>query len=216
MPGLHDPFVVTTFMNDPEYIADRTCPVGIEDVCAHPGPLYVFAYGSLLWRPGFPYRQQHRAHLHGFHRALRVWSIHHRGTERQPGLVLGLDRGGSCVGCVFEAEEKDRRHVAEYLWEREMVTSVYVPRLVRVRVPHDRTVSALTFVLDREHPQYAGPLSAEEAVRHVRDAAGRSGDNPEYVRETVRGLQRMGINDHGLQHVTHLLDRVSEGEENRE
>lgn len=201
-------------MNDSEYMTDRVCPVDMEDVCALSGPLRVFAYGSLLWRPGFPYRRQHRAHLHGFHRALRVWSVHHRGTEQQPGLVLGLDRGGSCVGCVFEAEEDHRREVVEYLWEREMVTSVYVPRLVRVRVDGGRTAPALTFVLDRKHPQYAGLLSAEEAVRHVREATGHSGDNPEYVRETVRGLQKMGIDDHGLQHVVHLLDEANMGTAN--
>lgn len=182
--------------------------VGIEEACALQGPLHVFAYGSLLWRPGFPFRRHQRAHLHGFHRALRVWSVHHRGTERQPGLVLGLDRGGSCVGCAFEIDDEHRRDAVEYLWEREMVTSVYVPRLVRVRIDSGATTPALTFVLDRKHPQYAGPLSAEEAVRHVRGATGLSGDNPEYVRETVRGLQKMGIDDHGLQHVVHLLDEL--------
>lgn len=190
-------------MNDLLPAAGR---VSIEETCALPGPLYVFAYGSLLWRPGFPFRCNRRAHLHGFHRALRVWSVHHRGTERQPGLVLGLDRGGSCVGCVFEVDDEHRRQVAEYLWEREMVTSVYVPRLVRVRMEDDAVATALTFVLDRDHPQYAGPLSPEEAARHVREAAGRSGDNPEYVRETVRGLRRMGIEDHGLQAVVRMLD----------
>jgi cation transport protein ChaC len=193
-------------MIESESIADRTCPVDIEDVCAHAGPLYVFGYGSLLWRPGFPYHRQQRARLHGFHRALRVWSVHHRGTEQRPGLVLGLDRGGSCIGCVFEIEESHRRPVAEYLWEREMVTSVYVPRLVRVRIDDGSTAPALTFVLDRAHPQYAGPLSIEEAVRHVREAAGLSGDNPEYVRETVRGLRDMGIDDHGLRNVVRMLD----------
>ncbi len=198
-------------MIESEPIADRTCPVDIEDVCAHAGPLYVFGYGSLLWRPGFPYHRQQRARLHGFHRALRVWSVHHRGTEQRPGLVLGLDRGGSCIGCVFEIEENHRRPVAEYLWEREMVTSVYVPRLVRVRIDDGSTAPALTFVLDRAHPQYAGPLSAEEAARHVREAAGLSGDNPEYVRETVRGLREMGIDDHGLRNVVRMLDEPRPG-----
>lgn len=190
-------------MNDALTTAER---IGIEDACALPGPLYVFAYGSLLWRPGFPYRRHIRAHLHGFHRALRVWSVHHRGTTERPGLVLGLDRGGSCVGCMFEVDDEHRRQVVEYLWEREMVTSVYVPRLVRVRTDENPAAPALTFVLDRGHPQYAGPLSPEEAVRHVQGAAGRSGDNSEYVRETVRGLRRMDIEDHGLQAVIRLLD----------
>ncbi|MDX1610546.1 MAG: gamma-glutamylcyclotransferase, partial [Halofilum sp. (in: g-proteobacteria)] len=170
--------------------------------------LWVFAYGSLLWRPGFPYRTRRRARLHGYHRALRVWSVHHRGTDHRPGLVLGLDRGGCCVGTAFEVAAEHRRSVAEYLWEREMVTSVYVPRVVPVHVDEGEPgrIPALTFVLDREHPQYAGSLSAAEAVRHVRAASGLSGDNPEYVRETVRGLERIGIDDHGLRAVVRLLD----------
>lgn len=188
--------------------AAATGPVTVDQVAARPGPLWVFAYGSLLWRPGFPYRGQRRARLHGYHRALRVWSVHHRGTDHRPGLVLGLDRGGCCVGSAFEVAEEHKRTVAEYLWEREMVTSVYVPRLVRVHADGGEPgpIPALTFVLDRGHPQYAGTLSAEEAVHHVRAASGLSGDNPEYVRETVRGLERIGIDDHGLQAVVRLLD----------
>ena len=191
---------------------DAGAPVTIEAIAAGEGPLHVFAYGSLLWRPGFAYRHRERARLHGFHRALRVWSVHHRGTEDRPGLVLGLDRGGSCLGCSYEVEPGRRREVAEYLWEREMVTSVYVPRIVRVRRESDqaaRSTAALTFVLDREHWQYAGVLSAEDAVQHVCGASGRSGDNLEYVRETVRGLQRMGIDDHGLKAVLRRLESGS-------
>lgn len=188
--------------------ADNATPITVDTIAAAPGPLHVFAYGSLLWRPGFPFRRHERARLHGFHRALRVWSVHHRGTEDRPGLVLGLDRGGSCVGCVYEVEARHRREVAEYLWEREMVTSVYRPCLVRVRGERDggAPTPALTFVLDRAHSQYAGALSPEDAVPHVFRAVGRSGDNVEYVRETVRGLQRMGIDDHGLKAVLRLLE----------
>lgn len=190
-------------------VVDPASPVTLDAVAATAGPLHVFAYGSLLWRPGFPYRYRQRARLHGFHRALRVWSVHHRGTEDRPGLVLGLDRGGSCIGCVYEVDPDHRREVAQYLWEREMVTSVYQPRRVWIRREGDssgRPTPALTFVLDRAHAQYAGVLSAEDAVQHVFGAVGQSGDNLEYVRETVRGLQRLGIHDHGLQAVLRLLE----------
>ena len=171
-----------------------------------PGPLCVFGYGSLLWRPGFAYLATHRARIHGFHRALRVWSFHHRGTPDRPGLVLGLDRGGSCLGCMFEVAEDDKPAIAEYLWEREMVTDVYIPRLVTVHCEAGR-FTALTFVLDRNHEQYAGCLRPEHAADHVLGAHGASGDNPEYVRETVAGLQRLGVRDRGLRSVLDQMER---------
>lgn len=169
------------------------------------GPLYVFGYGSLVWRPGFEFLRCVPARVYGFHRALRVWSWHHRGTEDRPGLVLGLDSGGSCRGCVFEVAAADKTAVAQYLWEREMVTAVYSPRLLAAHTP-DGPVTTLTFVLDRDHPQYAGPLSAAEAARHIHGATGLSGPNPEYLRETIRGLEAFGIRDHGLRAVLEHLD----------
>jgi len=184
-------------------------PVTLDQVDSEPGPLRVFAYGSLLWRPGFDYRRKLRAHLYGFHRALRVWSVHHRGTEDQPGLVLGLDRGGSCAGCVFEVDEGSKAEVAAYLWEREMVTSVYTPRIVRVHVGSgtDRYAdSALCFLLDRDSDQYAGVLTADDAAAVVRAAEGYSGHNQEYIRETLRGLHEVGIHDQGLDSVARLLE----------
>lgn len=174
-----------------------------------PGPLYVFGYGSLLWRPGFEYLASHRARIHGFHRALRVWSFHHRGTPDRPGLVLGLDRGGSCLGCMFEVAEQNKRATAEYLWAREMVTHVYIPRLVTVHCEAGR-FSALTFVLDRDHEQYAGSLAPGHAAGHILGARGASGANPEYVRETVAGLERMGVRDRGLRSVLHHLEGSAE------
>ncbi|MDZ7750057.1 MAG: gamma-glutamylcyclotransferase [Halofilum sp. (in: g-proteobacteria)] len=170
-----------------------------------PGPLYVFGYGSLLWRPGFDYRHVARARVYGFHRALRVWSVHHRGTEDHPGLVLGLDAGGSCLGSVFEVPEAAKQATAEYLWAREMVTDVYTPRLVRAHGPGGAAL-ALTFVLDRGHGQYAGTLAPEEAARHIRDARGRSGPNPEYVRETLAHLQEMGVHDRSLDAILRHLE----------
>jgi len=186
-------------------------PVTLDELRSEPGPLRVFAYGSLLWRPGFEYVRRTRARLYGFHRALRVWSVHHRGTEDRPGLVLGLDRGGSCAGCAFEIAESRKAEVAAYLWEREMVTSVYTPRLVRVHLEipgGSQPDTALCFLLDREHQQYAGTLSADDAARIVHAAEGYSGDNREYVHETLRGLREVGIEDHGLAAVARLLDRV--------
>lgn len=171
-----------------------------------PGPLFVFGYGSLLWRPGFDYAWRATARIFGFHRALRVWSFHHRGTEAQPGLVLGLDAGGSCHGCVFRVESEQRLAVAQYLWEREMVTSVYRPRLLAAYTASGHRVPALGFVLDRRHIQYAGNLSPDIAAQHVAEASGRSGSNVEYVRETLSRLDYLGFRDRHLHQVVHNLD----------
>jgi len=170
------------------------------------GPLHVFGYGSLLWRPGFAYERMEQARLYGFHRALRVWSVHHRGSRERPGLVLGLDAGGSCLGCVFEVRAADKRSVAEYLWEREMVTAVYVPRILNAYVS-GTAVPTLAFTLDRNHPQYAGCLSTQAAAGHIAGARGLSGPNPEYVRETVAHLEQLGMHDRGLAAVLDQLDR---------
>jgi len=172
------------------------------------GPLHVFGYGSLLWRPGFNYVERQTARIHGYHRALRVWSFHHRGTVDQPGLVLGLDVGGSCLGCVFRVDARERLEAARYLWEREMVTSVYRPRLLPARLEDGSRITALTFVLDRSHVQYAGSISPETAARHVIHARGLSGANPEYVRETLAGLDRLGVHDGTLHQVVRNLDRM--------
>ena len=170
------------------------------------GPLFVFGYGSLLWRPGFRHTRVLPARVYGFHRALRVWSVHHRGTEDQPGLVLGLDAGGSCMGSVFEVPESEKQRTADYLWAREMVTEVYTPRLVAAHTA-EGPATALTFVLDRAHHQYAGTLTPEEAARHIRDAHGYSGPNPEYVRETLAHLREMGVHDHSLDAILQHLER---------
>ena len=162
------------------------------------GDLWVFGYGSLMWRPGFPCRAVRPARLYGFHRALCVWSWVHRGTRAQPGLVFGLDRGGSCVGRAFRVAAGDKASVVDYLYQRELVTRVYTPRLQPVRLG-DRRVTALTFVVDRGHTQYAGRLDAEQAASVVARARGQSGPNAEYLVNTVTHLLGLGIREPGLE-----------------
>ncbi|MCX5494592.1 gamma-glutamylcyclotransferase [Kaistia dalseonensis] len=158
---------------------------------------WVFGYGSLMWRPGFPYVETRPAHLHGEHRALCVLSFVHRGTREHPGLVLGLDRGGSCRGAAFRVADEDRDTVLAYLRERELVTNVYleVERNIRLEGPERRYVKALTYVVDREHEQYAGMLSREAVLERVRDSVGVSGRNRDYVTATAEHLAGAGIRD---------------------
>jgi len=167
--------------------------------------LWVFGYGSLMWRPGFAPAETRRARLPGYRRALCVRSYVHRGTRERPGLVLGLDRGGACVGLVFRVAEPEAEAVLAYLRERELVTHVYLERRLRVVLEDGRQVTAVTYVADRAHEQYAGMLTAEAAAVAVRGAFGISGDNVDYVVNTVAHLRELGIRDRWLEHVASLI-----------
>jgi cation transport protein ChaC len=157
------------------------------------GDLWVFAYGSLMWNPGFAHAQARLARIHGYHRSMCVWSWVHRGTEARPGLVLGLDRGGSCVGVAHRVVASERDAAVAYLYERELVTHVYKPVVGRLRVDDVGIVPALTFVVDRRHAQYAGKLSPAEAAKTIRGARGRSGPNPDYFANTIVHMEALGI-----------------------
>jgi cation transport protein ChaC len=172
---------------------------------------WVFGYGSLMWRPGFPHVEAVPARLNGVHRALCVYSWVHRGTRERPGLVLGLDRGGSCRGTAYRVEGSRRDEVIAYLRERELVTGVYheVWRPVQL-VGSDgagRRVEALTYVVDRRHQQYAGSLSPERLLAFVGDSEGHSGANSDYVINTVRHLRAVGVRDATLEW---LADRLAD------
>jgi cation transport protein ChaC len=163
--------------------------------------LWVFGYGSLMWRPGFDFLEQRPARLNGAHRALCVISHFHRGTPERPGLVLGLDRGGSCRGMAFRVSEKNRVQVIRYLREREQVTSVYLEkyRLVDLLDGDRQRVNAVCYVVDRGHAQYAGALTLEEQLTYVKRGHGKSGNNPDYVLATVEALKGLGIRDRDLE-----------------
>ncbi len=165
---------------------------------------WVFGYGSLMWRPGFDYVDAVTAYLSGAHRALCVWSWVHRGTHERPGLVLGLDRGGSCRGVAYKVAGDKRDSVIAYLRERELVTAVYREtwRPIRLDRPERPAVAALTYLADPNHRQYAGRLSPEAILHHVRDAEGKSGRNADYVINTVRHLRGLGLCDP-------ILDKVA-------
>lgn len=168
--------------------------------------LRVFAYGSLMWRPDFPFIDIQPATLYGYHRAFCITSTHYRGSEAHPGLVLGLDRGGQCLGRLYRVSSLDAEKAADYLHRREMVTGVYIPRLVNVRTAEGNDLTALTFIADRDHPQYAGKLSIEAAVEKIRDAVGVAGPNIDYLRNTVQHLDEMGISDCALHRILRMID----------
>lgn len=162
--------------------------------------LWVFGYGSLMWQPGFAFEEHARAMLQGFHRSLCIYSVIHRGTTDRPGLVLGLDDGGSCEGIAFRIPDRQAAGTLCYLRAREQGTAVYIESKQQVALldGSERTVGALCFVADRAHPQYAGRLSMEDQARLVAHASGKSGENVEYVQRTWEHLVELGIDDHGL------------------
>jgi cation transport protein ChaC len=171
------------------------------------GDLWVFGYGSLMWRPGFDVVERVPARLIGLHRALCVFSFVHRGTPEKPGLVLGLDRGGMCRGIAFRVAAFKREKTIAYLRDREQVTSVYVETVRRIELEDAarRQVRALTYVVDRGHVQYAGRLSVEQSVHYVRQGHGRSGQNRDYVIETVRALEALGYRETDLHRIAEGL-----------
>jgi cation transport protein ChaC len=169
--------------------------------------LWVFGYGSLMWRPGFEFLEQLPARLIGEHRALCVYSFDHRGTPEKPGLVLGLDRGGACRGIAFRVAGMRRGEVVDYLRSREQTTHVYreVTRSVWLENDARERVAALAYVVDRGHVQYAGRLSLHEQLRYVRQGHGRSGNNRDYVLETVRSIEAQGFRDPQLHQLALML-----------
>jgi cation transport protein ChaC len=169
--------------------------------------LWVFGYGSLMWRPGFEFIEHVPARLIGEHRALCVYSFDHRGTPEKPGLVLGLDRGGACRGIAFRIAAKQRDDTVDYLRGREQTTHVYREVMRSVWLENDarQRVSALAYVVDRGHVQYAGRLSLSEQVRYVRQGHGRSGNNRDYVLSTVKSIEAQGFRDPQLHQLALML-----------
>ena len=182
----------------------------IEDI---PEDLWVFGYGSLMWRPGFAFVEKRPARVTGLHRSLCVYSFVHRGTPEHPGLVLGLDRGGACRGIAFRVAAADRGKTIRYLREREQVTSVYVETLRGVWLlgQPERRVQALTYIVDRGHAQYAGRLTLDQRLHHIRQGHGQSGANRDYVLSTVETLESMGCRDAELHSLAERLKGTHDG-----
>ncbi len=177
-----------------------------------PGEDYwVFGYGSLMWNPGFPHLEVRLARLRGLHRSFCVYSHRYRGTPKAPGLVLGLDRGGSCQGMVFRVPAAEGEDVLDYLYEREMVTGVYHPTWRHAETA-EGSVRAITFVVDREHRQYAGRLNHDDMVELVLQGRGNRGPCMEYLENTVHHLRALGLSDQTLERLLKEASRRQDGD----
>jgi cation transport protein ChaC len=166
--------------------------------------LWVFAYGSLIWNPLIHFTAQHRARLYGYHRRFCLRSRGARGTAENPGLVLGLDYGGSCNGIVYRIAAAQARHELKMIWRREMVLGSYAPRWANVAIGK-RRVRALAFVVNHAHPHYAGEMSDDELTRILATACGKFGSCADYLMQTVASLEGHGVHD---AHLVRLQRRV--------
>lgn len=170
--------------------------------------LWVYGYGSLIWRPDFAFQERRLALLRGHHRALCLWSRINRGTPECPGLVFGLDRGGSCNGVVYRLSGEQVPTYFPALWEREMGAGAYLPRWLPCQTEQG-PVSALVFVMNRANPGYIPHLPEDEIVAVVRRATGRYGACTDYVLETARALRAAGIRDARLEAIARRLQDSS-------
>ena len=169
--------------------------------------IWIFGYGSLMWDPGFVFEEAQPALVHGWHRSFCVLSHVYRGTKEKPGLVLGLARGGACRGRAFRVAAARAEATLAYLHEREMVHYVYVFREVPAKLADGRRVTAKTYVADTAHGQFAGRLPFDETVRMIAEGTGRSGTNVEYLENTIRHLDELGIREGALHRLLEAVRR---------
>jgi cation transport protein ChaC len=165
-----------------------------------PTPLWVFGYGSLIWNPEFPVAERQIARLHGWHRSFCMHSIHHRGTEAAPGLVLALDHseGAVCDGVAFRVQPGAEGDTIAALRERELISSAYLERHLPVDLADGGQVTALAFVIDPDHVQYCGGMALEDQAHIIARAVGGRGPNRDYLYATADHLAELGIADPDL------------------
>ncbi len=200
------PEALPTPLRDPQPMLERALAEwgGHDD-------LWLFGYGSLIWRPDFDFAERRPARVHGWHRALQMWSRVNRGTVQNPGLVFGLLSGGSCQGMAFRIPASAGAQIMALLWLREMPTGVYDPRWLDCITPGGR-VRALAFTLSRRSPNFTGQLSEARYRDIFMSASGRYGSSIDYARQTLQELRRHAIHDRRLARLVGLAEATIEAE----
>ena len=173
--------------------------------------VWVFGYGSLMWNPAFYCDEQRPGLVYGYHRRFCLWMTMGRGSPDRPGLMLGLERGGSCRGVALKIAAQHVESETAILWRREMMTGTYQPRWVSVHTK-DGPLPAIAFVVDHAHPRYSGRLDLETTVRAIARAKGRLGLCRDYLRHTVRHLDELGIGDGPMHRLLRRVEAYGSGE----
>ena len=173
--------------------------------------MWVFGYGSLLWNPGFDVAEQVVGQLDGYARSFCMRSIHHRGTEEDPGLVLALDAQATarCEGVALAVMAGQEDDTLAYLRERELISSAYLEKMLDVRLNDGRCVQAVTYVIDETHTQYCGGMPLEEQAHIIARAVGGRGPNTEYLYNTAEHLTQIGLHDPDLDWLTRRVQMLS-------
>lgn len=192
-------------MSDHDVAASLAATLGL-----HPKekPVWVFGYGSLIWNPLMEYAERRPARIHGFHRGFYLWSKINRGSPEIPGLVLGLDKGGSCQGMAYRLHDDKLDSELALLWRREMLMGTYRPRWVSAEL-EGRTVRAIAFVVDRKKPGYTGRLRDEQIVSIALKASGHYGSCADYLVQTAKSLEAAGIADQRLSRLARMVEARS-------
>ncbi len=165
---------------------------------ATPGEdVWLFAYGSLMWNPTFHFTERRIGRVHGYHRRFCLWTHLGRGSPATPGLMLGLEPGGSCRGLAFRIAGTAVEEETEIVWAREMISAAYVPRWVRVHTS-DGPVAAIAFAMNRDFSRYSGRLPEPQVAATIAMARGSIGPCAEYLFETLAHLETLGIRDRAL------------------
>jgi cation transport protein ChaC len=172
-----------------------------------PGDVWIFAYGSLIWNPTIHTLERRCAELRGYHRRFCLWTHLGRGTPDCPGLMLALERGGSCRGIAYRIAESQAEHELMILWRREMVTGAYQPRWVKTVTP-EGPVAAIAFTMNAKHERYAGRLPDAQVVAVLAHAEGPLGSCSKYLFSTVEHLRELGIRDRGMERLAHEVEAL--------
>lgn len=173
--------------------------------------MWVFGYGSLLWNPGFPVARSEHATLHGYARSFCMSSIHHRGTEEHPGLVLALDEqaNANCTGLALAVEAGHEERTLHELRERELISSAYVEKNLNVHLNNGEVVTAVTYVIDADHVQYCGGMPLEEQAQIIAHAVGGRGPNTEYLYNTAEHLAEIDLRDPDLEWLAQRVRNIT-------
>jgi glutathione-specific gamma-glutamylcyclotransferase len=178
----------------------------IASALAERSDLWIFGYGSLMWDPGFHHAESHPAVVHGYHRRFCIYSHNFRGTRALPGLVLGLARGGACKGIAYRVPRRQAKATLAYLWERELDGGAYLFRKLNARLAR-KSVPAYSCVVDRRHPHYVAELSIEETARLICQGVGKRGLCADYLENTVRHIEALGLTDGHLHRLLAVVQR---------
>ena len=154
--------------------------------------IWIFGYGSLIWNPILRYAEERRARIYGFHRAFCQWTHLGRGSPEQPGLMAGLDRGGSCCGIAYRIAPEEVECETRILWDRETPLPIYVPRVLNA-VTEAGVIRVITFVANHTSEYYIGPMSIKAQAEYISRAFGSLGSNAEYLFNLVRCLEERGL-----------------------